>query len=115
MSNIYDNDELTTQKHGRMIANSTCDLQYEKYNAGQKEHGGKLWCKPLLNAMLDEALDFSVYVQTHMQQMQALEEYLAGAIFELRSGNQSKALMGMEHSLNIIRYGNPDGHLEEEN
>lgn len=39
-----------------------------KYNAGQREHGGELWRKPLAGEMVKEALDFYAYAKTIEQQ-----------------------------------------------
>ena len=43
----------------------------EKYRKGQAEHGGNLWLKPGLFAMLDaEVKDFVVYADTLRQQLE---------------------------------------------
>ncbi len=35
-----------------------------KYRAGQRQHGGRLWEKPVLEELLDEIADLAVYAET---------------------------------------------------
>jgi len=41
-----------------------------KYRAGQREHGGNLWQKPMVGNILEESLDMLVYTLTLEQQME---------------------------------------------
>jgi hypothetical protein len=51
----------------------------EKYEAGQREHGGDLWKKRgMLRAAIDEANDLQVYLRTLLQQLDRL--YIEGHI-----------------------------------
>ena len=55
-----------------------------KYRNGQAEHGGNLWERtPLIDDLLEEALDFSAYTVTLKQQLQRVEYHLEKALEEL--------------------------------
>ena len=41
-----------------------------KYRAGQREHGGNLWKKPMVQNIMEESLDLLVYTLTLEQQME---------------------------------------------
>ena len=41
-----------------------------KYRAGQREHGGNLWQKPMVQNIMEESLDLLVYTLTLEQQME---------------------------------------------
>jgi hypothetical protein len=53
-----------------------------KYVAGQQEHGGELWRKPILGELLEETIDLAVYAETLSDQMQAGLSLLRHAIQE---------------------------------
>ena len=56
--------------HEEEIADWFAKAMSKKYRAGQDEHGGKLWRKPMLKNMQDEVVDLVVYFHTHnMQQL----------------------------------------------
>ena len=55
----------------RIVANVSRDLR-EKYEKGQREHGGNLWLKPrMLENAIDEVLDLAVYLYTLQEQLSA--------------------------------------------
>ena len=91
-----------------------------KYRAGQDEHGGKLWRKPMVKHMIEEVIDLTVYMQTHEQQQLALLATLmeAGDILESKvedtTAIQARALSLVEAAINIMLYGNEEGEIEEE-
>jgi phage terminase large subunit GpA-like protein len=43
-----------------------------KYRAGQREHGGNLWQKPMVRNIMEESLDLLVYTLTLEQQMEEM-------------------------------------------
>lgn len=43
-----------------------------RYRAGQAQHGGKLWSKPVLCEALAEATDLMVYLHTLQQQIEVV-------------------------------------------
>ena len=52
----------------RIINQFTRDVS-EKYDAGQREHGGNLWEKPgMIEHALEEAIDMVVYLYTLKEQ-----------------------------------------------
>ena len=108
--------------HEEEIADWFAKAMSKKYRAGQDEHGGKLWRKPMLKNMQDEVVDLVVYFHTHnMQQLK-----LTSILYQLRAGLVSvpkgydawdmveDALALAEEALNLIEHGNEDGDEEEE-
>jgi hypothetical protein len=84
-----------TQKHG------------QKYRAGQREHGGRLFRKPVMDFLVEEVLDFCSYVHVlkgHWDQVRDI----TGAV---RCGGMN-AEDGIEMIRNIIDFGNPEGIRE---
>ena len=55
--------------HEEEIADWFAKAMSKKYRAGQTEHGGALWRKPMVNHMIEEIIDLSVYMGTHRVQM----------------------------------------------
>jgi hypothetical protein len=52
----------------RILNNVNRDLA-EKYEAGQREHGGNIWEKPgMLEHAIEEAIDMVVYLYTLREQ-----------------------------------------------
>jgi len=80
----------------------------EKYMAGQKEHGGKLWRKQVLPFAWEEVLDLPVYLHVLKQQHEEMKNIclkgMGGDIYE------DDALMMI---YNILTIGNAEGVQEE--
>lgn len=57
--------------HLARILTAFCEEVTVKYEKGQQEHGGRLWCKPnLLDKAIEEAIDLVVYLYTLREQQQ---------------------------------------------
>lgn len=86
-----------------------------KYEAGQKEHGGKLWRKTTLIPMEEEIIDFAVYYFTHKMQMLKLFSLLNELLYDLDEGDTVSASQSAMMALNLLTTGNEEGEKEEEN
>lgn len=69
------------------------DLASAKYKAGQREHGGNLWDKPVLPMLIEECLDLPIYALTLQNQIKTAIELLElgmarEALNILKTGNQ---------------------------
>lgn len=104
---MYHNGEFTGEQHAEYIADAARDAIFKKYNAGQKEHGGKLWRKVVTPHILEEAIDQIVYVLTLRDQLRAAESKLA-------LGLATKDWQMVEEAHSILACGNPDGGEEVE-
>jgi hypothetical protein len=82
-----------------------------KYYAGQEEHGGKLWRKPMLKNLEEEVTDLIVYLQTHEMQQLKLIALLTEATHQ---DNGQDMLPLVRSALNLILVGNEEGVPEEE-
>lgn len=92
-----------------------------KYRAGQLEHGGRLWRKPMLAQLLAEAVDLVVYLFVWYCQHQRLRGLLVEArnlLREAASGHRPdlvlEALDRVAKADNLLRHGNVDGIDEVE-
>lgn len=52
------------KRHVAGVINATAAEILEKYERGQREHGGNLWRKPQAANLVEEALDQVVYAMT---------------------------------------------------
>lgn len=98
--------------HCNMILSKWRGRIMPKYNAGQVEHGGMLWRKPMGGPITDEITDLMVYWDVHLEQLADLKNHLVIALDHLYPGD-----VGHTHvrgALNILLYGNEDGMIEEE-
>lgn len=91
--------QRTAKSHIISILSNFSDSAYNKYMAGQKEHGGRLWRKPLVREVTAEAIDFVIYVST-------LAEQLALAKKWAKKEHATK-------TFNILEFGNPEGTKEK--
>jgi len=98
--------------HCNMILSKWRGRIMPKYNAGQVEHGGRLWRKPMTDAITDEITDLMVYWDTHLEQHDDVKRELIAAFDCLNPG--SRAYPHVRRALNIILYGNEDGQMEVE-
>lgn len=60
----------TQEAHLRRIKERCGALLDAKYRAGQREHGGNLWKKPMVGRIIEESLDLVVYSLTLEQQLE---------------------------------------------
>lgn len=74
---------MTPQEHAQQIATRIVADVLEKYDKGQKEHGGFLWQKPgVLKMLRQELLDGITYEDTLRYQIQSALEYLTAGDIE---------------------------------
>jgi len=106
--------------HEEEISRWFTGLMRDKYRAGQDEHGGKLWRKPMLKHMTEEVIDLVVYMQTHTQQQHQLTALLmrAKSLIETFPYEFTDGLAECEgvinRALNLLVEGNEEGKTEEE-
>lgn len=98
--------------HCNMILSKWRGRIMPKYNAGQVEHGGRLWRKPMTDAITDEITDLMVYWDTHLEQHDDVKDQLQYALGALPYDHI--AFPYVRRALNIILYGNEDGNMEVE-
>jgi hypothetical protein len=79
----------------------------DKYAIGQREHGGRLWKKPVFPMLKQEAMDFVSYVWTLEDQLIDVRVLLAQAI---QDGDWAL----VSEAFNILLYGNDEGRKEED-
>jgi len=60
------------ERHLARVKKRCVVLLDAKYRAGQREHGGDLWEKPMVRSILEEGLDLVVYALTLEQQVKEL-------------------------------------------
>jgi len=110
--------DYTAKKHEQEIIDEVSTDISQKYRAGQKEHGGRLWRKPMVSHMVEEVNDLVVYLYTHRKQ----QLLLIGLLFEARdimtradeAGHYSYGLEQVNQALNLLLSGNVEGIEEEE-
>ena len=89
------------------------DRVAEKYKAGEKEHSGRLWRKPVHKLIGDEITDLGIYFDTHMEQVERVKELLRGVLNDAGPSDE-EYWMAVEMAYNILEYGNEDGIPEED-
>jgi len=100
----------TPKQHIEDIINEFSTLAKKKYNKGQKEHGGKLWRKPVVNEVMSEAIDFIIYVSTMLKQIETAKTYLKEFLDEgIQINSSSDKVL---YAFNTLEYGNPEGKNE---
>lgn len=98
---------MDSNRHREYIAAEAARLCNMKYAAGQDEHGGHLWRKPLLPHMLAEQVDAMIYLLTFRDQ-------LSDVVLLLKHGIQQKNWALVEDAALILTHGNAQGWEEEE-
>ena len=86
----------------------------KKYDAGQAEHGGRFWRKPVLRYMQDEIVDLVFYYDVLAEQHEVALKYLELARNEFSSGEPIGVFDYICCAENVLRYGNPEGEIETE-
>lgn len=102
------------EQHSDMMAADFAYLMRRKYEAGQKQHGGKLWRKPMLAHMRAEIVDLVNYFLTHEAQVAQAIEILEKFLVSLHIEPELYSTCNAGRALNVLKYGNEDGEFEEE-
>ncbi len=68
------------------------EKMHDKYIAGQQQHGGNLWLKPLTSEILEEVVDLAHYVTTKRQQEEVLRTLVEAALASEDVGIKDAAL-----------------------
>lgn len=100
-------DQRTPESHVAEIAAVFDSDVTKKYQAGQVEHGGRLWEKPVLGFMAEEVIDQWTYFHTANEQAQLVTALLREAFEE---GDWSK----VKQALNVMETGNVAGKQLED-
>lgn len=90
----------------KVVADFSFDA-IKKYQAGQEEHGGRLWRKPVLEFAWEEVLDLPVYMHTLRHQHHKMKEICAEGLSGLCEPSVS-----LQKVFNILTCGNPEGVRE---
>ncbi len=111
---------MTPKQHFDNICNWFRVKGEAKYFRGQKEHGGRLWRKPCLKLLGEEILDMPIYFRVLEEQHELALDYLALALADWTDDNDLSSIMphtdkaNVRNAYNILRFGNPEGEVEEE-
>jgi hypothetical protein len=105
------NEFKTWMQHAAFMETEMVRGMRRKYEAGQAEHGGKLWRKPMLAHMFAEIIDLANYYLTHLSQVTRTKVLLDQAIETRDSAYRLKLLW---KARNMLIHGNEDGEEEEE-
>jgi hypothetical protein len=112
---------MTPKDHINRIVAWFSVFMGQKYMVGQDEHGGKLWRKPVINAMKDEVIDMVVYFEVLEAQYTKAVAELEVAMEVIREFNKEdftdrtdEWIEATENAYNILVFGNKEGELEED-
>ena len=103
---------MTPDEH---VASILCGVEYDvwkKYRAGQKEHGGNLWRKPIVDFIGEEIIDMMVYWYTFIWQWAQLHAMVYNLYFDVDLPASLQPKVGA--MLNLMDEGNAEGVPEEE-
>jgi len=102
--------------HISAIIGTASNLLHSKYEAGQKEHGGELWKKPIHQMLLEEQLDSLIYSITLNEQHMEAKSLSRRVFAELVAANREQswgkvaiAIRNIEKLYNLLHYGNIEG------
>lgn len=95
------------EDHQRAIVDKFGSEFLKKYEAGQHQHGGRLWKKPTLPMLKEEAIDFVSYLYTLEDQLIDVKTLLSQGM-----ADGDWALVG--EAFNILLFGNEEGRKEED-
>jgi len=102
----------TSQQHRDEVLERFRSRASAKYDAGQAEHGGRLWRKPVLHMLRDEISDLPFYYDVLEEQQQVVLDHLFSARLTI-----PRDTPGWEHikaAMNVLEFGNAEGRSEEE-
>ena len=102
---------MKTRTPERHIDKVTVDFSTEcreKYENGQKEHGGELWRKPVAGMIGEEIVDQWVYYHVLREQINTVKQLLQKEILRTTNGGEDVS-DNLAKAYNILEYGNPEG------
>jgi len=102
---------MTPNLHTELVVNRVSDWVEHKYTAGQREHGGELWRKPVLEHLVEEAVDQSIYLVVLVDQVR---EATARLYQFLADPSDPGASLLVQEAYNILQHGNPEGESSPE-
>lgn len=100
-------DYPTPLDHAETILSEFRTDAIDKYLTGQREHGGRLHRKPVLNMLYQEVLDLPIYLLTLREQLTEVQRLLGLAMI-------GGSTLYVRQALDILETGNPEGVMEEE-
>jgi len=111
--------EYNAKKHESEIIDWFATTLSRKYRAGQEEHGGRLWRKPMLQHMIDEVTDLVVYLSTHRSQYLRVVGLLYCALEDMDNAESAGVDVipgrdAVQAAFNLLAEGNEEGEEEEE-
>jgi len=111
--------KYTAEMHEQDLAGWFTGLMSSKYRAGQEEHGGRLWRKPMVNHMIEEIVDLAVYMGTHRVQMLKVKGLLFEALENMMRAEAAGVMPipgrdAVQQAFNLMIEGNVEGEEEEE-
>jgi hypothetical protein len=104
---------MTPIEHVQKICAWFVQHAITKYMAGQEEHGGRLWRKPVWRYLRDEIIDMPIYFQV-LEEQQTRVEVLLGDALKGFVVEDHPSYDSVQKAYNLIVYGNEDGIAEEE-
>ena len=112
---MEDKDTVEFEQHLAEVLAWFSDGVEKKYRAGQVEHGGRLWRKPVLKHAKAEIFDLNVYLQVLDTQWHDVLRLLEEAINKMAVDSTPESTFDIVFAArNIMKYGNADGYTEEE-
>lgn len=94
--------------HVALVLDTLSDELPTKYMQGQREHGGNLWRKPVLDFMGEEVLDMVVYYDVLRRQNDLLKQLCREGM-----AGSSDSYQALQSIYNVLTVGNPEGVKEE--
>ena len=115
---------MTHIEHVFRIANWFFKHMSTKFATGVTEHGGKLYRKPVLKMLRDEIIDAAVYFEVlekqHEDALAELSPVISAIefndIYDYPSAkpDHKKLCQAITRAYNILKFGNPEGEIEED-
>ena len=111
-NNMNKENCMTPIEHAQKICAWFIQHAITKYMAGQEEHGGRLWRKPVWKYLRDEIIDMPIYFQVMEEQQTRIEILLGDALSKMSDGYSGES--DVKAAYNLVCYGNEEGTKEEE-
>jgi hypothetical protein len=105
---------MTPEQHADDIVKWFKRNVEEKYFKGQKEHGGRLWRKPVLSMLRDEVVDAATYFEVLEAQHREAAFHLKLCMDAFNACSPDDAESHAICAYNLLTIGNIEGLPEEE-